>query len=194
MDRVPAEPVVTRHGQLREATLASHAALDAAVGSFGSLREYSRYLSAMAAFRAPVEATLAASGDIAPSGMTLPPTLSPALSADMADLGVPPATTGSASLAPLVKSPSGVAGALYVLEGSAVGARILVRRAAALGLDATHGARHLVAQASDRARWPRFLLALERVPAFDLDAAISAATAVFASASSAFREVRDDAA
>jgi len=192
-DRVPAEPVVSRHQTLRAATAASHATLDAAVGGFGSIGEYCRYLAAMHAFRVPVEKTLAASGG-AIGGITPPPMLASALAADMADLGLTAAVPTRPRLAPFLRTPSGLAGALYVLEGSAVGARLLVRRAAALGLGAHHGARHLAAQADDRERWPHFLHALEAMPAFDMGAAVRAAAAVFGAACSAFLKAHDDAA
>ena len=51
-------------------------------------------------------------------------------------------------------------GVLYVLEGSALGSRVLFERAQALGLSATHGARHL-AQASAIDSWRNFLTHLE---------------------------------
>ena len=69
-------------------------------------------------------------------------------------------------------------GLAYVLEGSALGARLLDRQARALGLDAGFGARHLAAQTADLAAWHTFLGALEAADPFDLDAASIAADGI----------------
>lgn len=79
--------------------------------------------------------------------------LVPALEKDLDDLDLtrpaerePPARLGK----------GGVWGALYVLEGSALGARIIQRRAADLGFTASFGARHLASQTSEVGAWKRF--------------------------------------
>lgn len=51
-------------------------------------------------------------------------------------------------------------GVMYVLEGSALGARILVKSVADMGLSASFGARHLFAQADDRGAWRSFIKAM----------------------------------
>jgi heme oxygenase len=48
----------------------------------------------------------------------------------------------------------------YVLEGSSLGARVLRRQAAALGMSAGHGARHLWAQTAAPENWRAFVEAL----------------------------------
>ena len=48
-------------------------------------------------------------------------------------------------------------GVLYVLEGSSLGARVLVKAAAEMGLSAEFGARHLFRQAGDRDAWRSFV-------------------------------------
>lgn len=48
-------------------------------------------------------------------------------------------------------------GVHYVLEGSALGARILCKQVEALGLHREHGARHLWAQAETLLTWRGFL-------------------------------------
>jgi heme oxygenase len=70
-------------------------------------------------------------------------------------------------------------GVAYVLEGSALGARLLARRAAALGFDADHGARHLARQTSDMDRWKRFLGELDAIPAEDREQVIAGAASAF---------------
>jgi heme oxygenase len=77
-------------------------------------------------------------------------------------------------------------GALYVLEGSSVGARMLCRDAAKLGYGADYGARHLHRQCEDRTRWPRFLALLEATPDVDRDAALDTAARTFRFAQAAY--------
>lgn len=97
--------------------------------------------------------------------------------ADMADLGcVPGAPVGFANLG---ASDAHAIGAAYVAEGSALGARLLVRRAAQIGLDRAHGARHLTAQNEDRDRWPDFLALLDTVDRADFDAVLEGAEQTF---------------
>ena len=72
-------------------------------------------------------------------------------------------------------------GALYVLEGSALGARLIMKSAQALGLGATFGARHLAAQAGDALAWRSYLDLLLNAPLDDAGEATlhRAAAAVF---------------
>lgn len=48
-------------------------------------------------------------------------------------------------------------GVHYVLEGSALGARVLCKQVSALGLTSAHGARHLWTQASAPENWRDFV-------------------------------------
>ncbi len=77
-------------------------------------------------------------------------------------------------------------GTAYVLEGSSLGARVLVKRAAALGFDDACGARYLTAQAASLERWRNLLAELERVEREEWDRAAAAAKAVFSHAIKAF--------
>jgi heme oxygenase len=79
-------------------------------------------------------------------------------------------------------------GTLYVLEGSILGSQLLFRRAQALGLSATHGARHLALQSGGVDEWRRFLALLEATEPFDLERAAAASLATFAAAESAFQK------
>ena len=60
-----------------------------------------------------------------------------------------------------------------------LGARLLERRAAGLGFDERHGARHLAAQISDKRRWPDFLARLEAVQPGARDDVIAGAASTF---------------
>lgn len=80
--------------------------------------------------------------------------------ADLADLG----TEVPAAVAGAVKNPSKATalGWLFVSEGSKLGAAFLIKRAVALSLSDTFGARHLGEPAGGRAEgWKRFVKTLD---------------------------------
>ena len=83
------------------------------------------------------------------------------LEQDLFDLDEPlPADEGSALTDDI--DPATALGWLYVVEGSNLGAAILFKLAIRIGLDATHGARHLAGHPDGRARhWRRFTDALD---------------------------------
>lgn len=168
----------TRRFVLRAETADAHAALDAAVGPLDSLEAYRRYLRGLHAFRVTAEAQLdgAAWQPVALAGL---------IAADMADLAVPAQPPVALEVLE-VAGPSEALGLAYVLEGSALGARLLWRDAEALGLGAARGARHLAEQTADKARWPAFCAALDAAPDYDGRAAADAAARAFRAAMTAF--------
>lgn len=182
-------PVSVRRHLLRDRTAAAHAALDARVGELASLADYRRYLRGLHAFRAPAERRVAGGLAAAPelAAGWEPTEIAELMRADMADLGMPadPPAEAEAEIA-AVSGPSGLAGLVYVLEGSAFGARLLVRQAEALGLRPDHGARHLAAQAASLDAWRGFLAALDALPGFDEAEAVASAEAAFGAAMAAF--------
>ena len=89
-----------------------------------------------------------------------------------------------------LRSVSHAMGSLYVLEGSALGARLLVRQAAALGFDEAGGAVHLSEQAADIGHWRAFIDLLGRLGPLDLDRMIEAANDSFARATAAMEPAR----
>ncbi len=172
-----------RRWQLRELTSAAHDRLDRAIGPFDSRAAYERYLTGVAAFRLPVEEFIAS--------QTLPPAFSdyePTLIADdiVADL----AALGLAIPAPVrldvAPSTETLIGVLYVTEGSSLGAQLLVKRAAALGLDGTGGAQHLLSQSSSLAGWKRYLSMLDNFQPLDIARAAAASISTFNAAERAF--------
>lgn len=165
---------------LRIRTKDSHAELDEVVGAFPDIRAYGDYLRATAAFRDAVEAVLASF-----EGWRLKP-ISGFIHQDMADLGLSPASPRSFPAQP--RTDAWKMGVAWVLEGSSLGARVLTRRAGALGLDADHGARHLAILANDPARWRTFLAQLEAWPMDDIDEAVAGATDAFGFALSVYGE------
>lgn len=160
-----------RRFSLRAATAKAHADLDALVGDFGTREAYGRYLTGLRAFRAPVEAALYGEPGFMP--------IAAAILEDMARLGVSPSQL---AIFPAPDRPSARLGVLYVLAGSALGARVLLGRAEALDLPAAH----LRAQTADRALWTSFCARLERADPYDPAEAAAAACQTFAFAHGAF--------
>ena len=176
-------PTTPRRWMLRERTSAAHSAVDAAIGAFGDLTGYTAYLQSIAAFRQPLERQWAAFA--CPPGLAggRPTAVGAAISADLVDLGVPPSSRPAGDLA---LRGDGLFGALYVLEGSALGARLLFERAKTLGLSSEFGARHLALLSRSIEGWRGFLDRLEAAEPFDIDQAVETSVAVFARARAAF--------
>lgn len=162
-----------RRWHLRHTTAPFHDALDAAMGQFDTLGNYHAYLSGLHAFRAAIEPTLR---DL--DGWT-PTRLLPLLDADMADCALAP----HPPLTPPDVAGDAIWGVTYVLEGSALGAQLLRRRAADLGLDAGFGARHLALPLDN---WRAFLARLDGAEPYDAEAAAKGAVAAFTTAHAAF--------
>jgi len=173
----------SRRWLLRDRTAGAHAAVDALVGGFDSRAAYMAYLRAVAAFRLPIERQLAALSWPAGLGDWRPSRVADAIARDMDDLGLAPPPAADAGLA---LRGDRLYGALYVLEGSALGARVLLQRAAALGLGPDFGARHLALLGGSLVRWQGFLERLDAADPFDLDGAVEASLATFARARAAF--------
>ncbi|WP_127751606.1 MULTISPECIES: biliverdin-producing heme oxygenase [unclassified Devosia] len=155
---------------LRLHTQAVHTRLDNIVGQFESLDDYRAFVIRSYRFRAAVEPTVRGRPEWSVQDLAGP------LRADLKDL-----RQADLPSAPILELPLGFAsalGALYVLEGSGVGARILFARAQQLGLSEHFGARHLAAQTDDPGRWKRFV-ALLGTAELDHSAALHAAGAVF---------------
>lgn len=169
-----------RRWTLRTHTAKAHHALDGLIGDLDSDASYRRYLVGMTAFRLAVEPSLA--------GASLPATYRPLTIAcdalaDLADLAlpVPPPLAFKANL-----SSDAALGVLYVLEGSSLGAQLLVKRAATLGFDGNYGARHLARQTASLEGWRNYLKLLDEAKPFDMDVCAAAAIATFDTALDAF--------
>lgn len=174
---------------LREQTAASHARLDENVGLFDSVQDYIRYCRALLRFRAPLEKAIA---NAIPGGTDnwRPLPLADLLQADLADLGCP--VKADVDPDPYRLEGGRLLGALYVLEGSSLGAQILVLRAAALGFSETSGARHLALQTRDPKRWSRFVKILDRDGAHDPQAVVAGAQEAFSRALQTFLKTRHE--
>lgn len=162
----------SRAKRLKEATNETHDRLDKrimAAEPFASRERYGRFLEVQYRFHRDIDALYAHS-----VLDTLLPDLSGRrrlgqIAQDIADLGqAEPAPDGAGPFgAGDIDLPTAF-GWLYVAEGSNLGAAFLFKAAAALGLDAGFGARHLAGHPDGRARhWREFTAALD---ALDLDA------------------------
>jgi heme oxygenase len=154
---------ITRRFRLRNATRAEHARLDALITGAGFLTSrprYLAYLSATLVAREAVERALDTAGadEIYPDWPRRRIAMN--LRQDLQDIDHPAAPV-SASPAFAVSNRAGILGALYVLEGASLGARLLQTVAADLGMSAAFGARHMATQTADRTVWPRFTSLLD---------------------------------
>ncbi|KQY22492.1 biliverdin-producing heme oxygenase [Rhizobium sp. Root482] len=164
---------------------AAHKRLDAAVGAFHTIDEYQRYVTRLGNFRGTMDVVL--NQVIWPAGWSWRPTvIAKILEMDAMDLGLP--ISRQASTYVDLTDTSALLGALYVLEGSALGARILRQRAEILGFHETFGARHLAVLTHDIGQWKSFLVVLDAAPDFDVERAAGAANAVFAFALECFED------
>jgi len=164
-----------RRFELRTRTREKHERLDEAIGIFATRKEYCRYVAFLRCFRATMDSSLRCA--VWPVDWECQPTpVSDAVHKDAADLGLEQASPLKESFE--AGDESSLLGALYVLEGSTLGARVLRSRAAALGLNDGFGARHLALMAS-ATQWQSFLSLLDAAQDFDIERAARAANAVF---------------
>ena len=165
-----------RRFELKNRMQAVHERLDAAVGAFDTIDDYQRYVTRLGNFRGTMDAVL---NDVAwPRGWSWRPTvIAKALDRDATDLGLSIFRQGSPCVD--LRDTSALLGALYVLEGSTLGARILRQRAAILGFYDTFGARHLAVLTNGIGQWKSFLVTLDAAPDFDVERAAGAANSVF---------------
>lgn len=162
--------MTTAHRALREATRDRHDAVDAAFARFdlADVECYRAFLEAHARALLPVETALAGWSELFPEGTVAPRGL--ALAADLSDLGV--AADGLERLPPpRIEEPEAAWGAAYVLEGSRLGAALLVR--------AVGGAlpRRYLASAHPQGAWQKFLKSLNGFIYRDDQAALAIASA-----------------
>jgi heme oxygenase len=169
--------------ELRERTAKVHSELDKLIGPFDTVGSYKHYVLGAAAFRSGVEPLLSTTQ--LPADIAYRPTLIEAdVRSDLSDLNLktpePVALVAEATR-------DAILGVLYVVEGSSLGAKLLARRASALGFDGDYGARHLFHQARAAQNWRHYLALLDGVPQLDMKACVGAATSTFEAALVAFR-------
>ncbi len=146
------------------------------VGPIGSAERYRAFVSGSYAHRQAVEdyLRLVAWPDFA--GDWRPTRIAGLIAQDLADLRLSEPPVEPLLLSNDIACGIGVA---YVLEGSALGARLIARMAADLGFGASYGARHLAGQERGLANWRDFLSLVEGLGRIDRDTAAQAASATF---------------
>ncbi|MVA72006.1 heme oxygenase [Agrobacterium vitis] len=181
-------PFSPRRRLLKEATADAHAELDAVIGDFSSPAAYRAYLLGMARFRLPLEEMIAQQAQRAPfvswPGTWKPVMIGNMLRADMQTLELEDDRCQAS--VPQPQKTEDWLGLFYVLEGSALGAKLLAKRAALLGYGPTHGGAHLFAQAGNFSSWPTFLHLMEELRDLDEGKLVAFANATFAYAYAAF--------
>lgn len=146
------------HGLLREACAAAHAKLDAKLTRFDLTERvsYAEMLSRMSGPLGALEGALAAGAWPVLFSDWLARSRSDALRADLAALG---GAYRDEKLAP-IEDEGRAFGALYVLEGSRLGARVLARQVSASGDPAVRAATRFFHHAEDQQHWRSFIVAL----------------------------------
>ena len=154
-----------RRSRLREATEGVHRKLDGIIddaGYFVDRRSYADYLTATLHARQPLEAALNECKAERLFNMWPDRIISPALSMDIKDVAEQILVVDKNTIVfGKVFSAAQAVGTLYVLEGSALGARHLAPRAHAIGMNDTFGARHFARQLATPKSWLAFLQVLE---------------------------------
>ncbi|SMC39828.1 biliverdin-producing heme oxygenase [Rhizobium sp. RU36D] len=174
----------SRRSVLKMQTAAAHQALDDMIGGFGDLEAYRHYLVGMARFRLPLESWLKQQDPVpAELGDWQPEYYGDDILADLDDLAISPPDAAKPFAPP---AGEGLIGLLYVLEGSALGARLLAKRSENIGLSASHGARHIFRQAGNLSSWRTFSDRMERMCVYDDRASSAWANFTFAYARNAF--------
>ncbi len=186
----PVEPMTASaallpaHRALRAATTDAHARVDAVLGGgLRSMADYGAYLRGMHGFVRDGQAALAHVSHALTTQRSQ-------LERDMAALNVPPLPDAPPPAA--VTDRAGQLGWGYVVAGSSIGARFLLREARALGCAAGHGADFLSGHAGGDA-WPDFLRALDTAALTDTDhpRRCAAAGDAFGHAESALRRAKE---
>lgn len=171
--------------RLRDATAVAHRDLDAQLTSFDltTVSGYRRFLQASAGALLPLEAALVEAG-VARMFPDWPErSRSAAIAADLGRLDS--AVQSTVSVPPLTRS--GVLGTMYVLEGSRLGAKFLLKTVADAADPRIGEATAYLGHGAGRRLWQSFLAKLEAEQACEADEAIEAAGAAFA----AFEQAAD---
>lgn len=157
---------IRRSQRLNQITHAPHEQLDRAVKAnapFDTLASYTRFLSAQYLFQQELKALYTAPQLIELIADLPERCRAEQAKADLDDLDTPlPGPVAGAVDGP---SQAEALGWLFVSEGSKLGAAFLIKRATALNLSETFGARHLSEPVGGRAEgWKRFVRILDDLP------------------------------
>lgn len=176
--------------RLRTETAARHLQLERRLDILDPqlcMSRYRRILAGFLGFYLPIEQGLRALGPVSPEPGIEPPERAALLAADLLAMGmssrVVQAQPRCTDLPPL-GSVEQMAGCLYVLEGAALGGRIIARTLErTLDVGRAHGASFFAGRADTAFRWKRLLGWLEELSQANTDAdeIVSSADRTFAS-------------
>ncbi len=163
--------------RLREATSAAHRALDTRLSAFdlGGLAGYGRFLQASAGALLPLEAALVEAGVERMFADWPERSRSAAIAVDLGRLGTSAAST--VSVPRLTRS--GVLGTMYVLEGSRLGAKFLLKTIADAGDPRISEATTYLRHGAGKRLWQSFLAKLASEEPGDEDEIIDSARIAF---------------
>ncbi|KYG98242.1 heme oxygenase [Bradyrhizobium sp. DOA1] len=183
---VGASDVSTRVGRsfpglrerLRDTTAAAHRELDAQLSSFDLtvVAGYRRFLQASAGALLPLEAALVEAGVASMFPDWPERSRSAAIAADLGRLGS--AAQPTVSVPPL--TPGGMLGTMYVLEGSRLGAKFLLKEVADAADPRITEATSYLSHGAGKRLWQSLLSKLQSEEVSDEDEVIEAARAAFA--------------
>jgi heme oxygenase (biliverdin-IX-beta and delta-forming) len=177
------QAVEDRRFALKRATNEAHERVERVVrdaGMFDTREGFRRYLTATYEMRARYERLLDINGADRVWADYSTRKIAGLVAQDIADLG---GVAISPEPAHEKKYSAGeLLGVMYVLEGSSLGARILVKSVTDMGLSASFGARHLFKQAEDRGAWRSFIAAMTASPEPPCHDTVRATFDVFADA------------
>ena len=169
---------VSRSQRLLQATRSAHDGLDHRIISAEPFRDrdqYARLLEMQYRFHRTIDGLYAMALPL-PAALDLPGRRRlEGVRQDLKDLGrsLPPDNRLLPFHATRI-DPATAIGWLWVAEGSTLGAASLLKRAAALGLDETFGARHLAGHPDGRAKsWKRFTAAVDALDQDQVDDALT---------------------
>jgi len=154
-----------RHAFLRETTARLHAAVEHEVDQaafFGSLSSYGSYLVRLLLFHEQLDGVESVANVVTHPHWQVDRRRA-LLTADLTALGVDRASVSPRIRRPAIDDATTALGALYVVVGASLGARVLVQQAAALSLPAEGGNAYLKALATST-DWPAFRELLENEP------------------------------
>ncbi|WP_166817911.1 biliverdin-producing heme oxygenase [Bradyrhizobium sp. 1(2017)] len=163
--------------RLRDATAAAHRELDAQLSSFDLtvMAGYRRFLRASAGALLPLEAALVEAG-VARMFPDWPErSRSAAIAADLGRLGS--AAQSTVSVPPLTSG--GMLGTMYVLEGSRLGAKFLLKEVADVADPRIAKATSYLSHGAGKRLWQSFLSRLQIEEVSDEDEVIEAARTAF---------------
>lgn len=168
INRLDAASDLPRSKRLKVLTHETHDALDTSImsaASFDSVEGYARFVEVQYLFHRDIHALY----DDAALQALLPELIQrrrlSLITADLVDLerDLPETPEAPAFVTGAIDAPTAL-GWLYVAEGSNMGAALLRKEAAKLGLSDTHGARHLApAPEGPAAHWRAFTAGLDAV-------------------------------